>query len=81
MNRTSTIYRIDAAGMENLTLRDIRALQSADQIIFESDIDARILEFGRREAKRISVCSVSPEMGSLLCLPNTVLIGCEPGGT
>jgi uroporphyrin-III C-methyltransferase/precorrin-2 dehydrogenase/sirohydrochlorin ferrochelatase len=40
---------------ESLTLRAVRALQSADVILFDQDIGGDILDFARREAKRMLV--------------------------
>jgi uroporphyrin-III C-methyltransferase/precorrin-2 dehydrogenase/sirohydrochlorin ferrochelatase len=42
---------------ELLTLRAIRALQSADVILFDRDVGAAILDFARREARRMLVGS------------------------
>ena len=38
---------------ELLTLRAVRALQSADAILFDADVAAGILDFARREAKKM----------------------------
>ena len=40
---------------ELLTLRAVRALQSADVILFDGGVDAGILDFARREARRLLV--------------------------
>jgi uroporphyrin-III C-methyltransferase / precorrin-2 dehydrogenase / sirohydrochlorin ferrochelatase len=40
---------------ELLTLRAVRALQSADVILFDRRVDAGILDFARREARRLFV--------------------------
>ncbi len=40
---------------ELLTLRAVRALQSADVILFDHDIGADILDFARREARKLIV--------------------------
>jgi uroporphyrin-III C-methyltransferase / precorrin-2 dehydrogenase / sirohydrochlorin ferrochelatase len=40
---------------ELLTLRAVRALQSADVILFDEDIHADILDFARREARKLLV--------------------------
>ena len=40
---------------ELLTLRALRALQSADVILFDRDVGAAILDFARREARRMLV--------------------------
>jgi uroporphyrin-III C-methyltransferase / precorrin-2 dehydrogenase / sirohydrochlorin ferrochelatase len=47
---------IDAGGgADSLTLRDLRALQSADVIVYDDGVSPDILDFGRREARKISV--------------------------
>ena len=43
--------------VEDLTIRDIRELQSADQLYVESNADPEILQFGRREARRTVVAA------------------------
>lgn len=40
---------------EDLTLRSVRALQSADIILFDDSVTPQVLELGRREAKRLPV--------------------------
>jgi uroporphyrin-III C-methyltransferase/precorrin-2 dehydrogenase/sirohydrochlorin ferrochelatase len=40
---------------ELLTLRAVRALQSSDVILFDSEVSAGILDFARREARRMLV--------------------------
>ncbi len=40
---------------ELLTLRAVRALQSADVILFDDLVSPEILEFARREAKKMLV--------------------------
>jgi uroporphyrin-III C-methyltransferase / precorrin-2 dehydrogenase / sirohydrochlorin ferrochelatase len=41
---------------ELLTVRAVRALQSADVILFDSLVSVEILDFARREAKKMLVC-------------------------
>ncbi|WP_305984522.1 NAD(P)-dependent oxidoreductase [Roseibium sp. MMSF_3544] len=41
--------------VENLTLKAMRLLQSADVILFDDEIEDAVLELARREAERISV--------------------------
>lgn len=48
------VATITAASAEDLTLRDIRALQSADVIHMNGRCPAGILDFARREARRIT---------------------------
>src|SRR5205085_3956405 len=40
---------------ELLTLKAVRALQSADVILFDALVDRDVLEFARREAKKMLV--------------------------
>jgi uroporphyrin-III C-methyltransferase/precorrin-2 dehydrogenase/sirohydrochlorin ferrochelatase len=40
---------------ELLTLRAVRALQSADVILFDGEVPAAVLDFARREARRVLV--------------------------
>jgi len=40
---------------ELLTLRSVRALQSADVILFDSEVTAAVLDFARREARRMMI--------------------------
>jgi uroporphyrin-III C-methyltransferase/precorrin-2 dehydrogenase/sirohydrochlorin ferrochelatase len=40
---------------ELLTLRAVRALQSADDILFDEHVSPGVLDFARREARKISV--------------------------
>ncbi len=47
---------------ELLTLRAVRALQSADVILFDDRVSPAVLEFARREAKKMLVGS---DQGSL----------------
>lgn len=46
---------------ELLTLRAVRALQSADVIVFDDGVAAEILDFARREAKKMLVASTGDE--------------------
>lgn len=64
---TSKIYDIAATSIEDLTLRDIRALQAADRIYFEKGADKQFLQFGRREAERIQLqdCRAFDRLGHL----------------
>ena len=51
-------YVIKATSVEDLALRDIRHMQSADRIYFYSGADNAILSYGRREALRIEIKSL-----------------------
>ena len=48
-------YLISVSSIEDLTLRDLRALQTADEIHFEAGVNPQILQFGRREALRVKL--------------------------
>ena len=48
---------IKVASIDDVTLRDIRALQRAETVYFQCAADAQILQFARREASRIQVKS------------------------
>ena len=52
----------DPATRTLLTLRAVRALQSADVILFDDRVSPAVLEFARREAKKMLVGS---DQGSL----------------
>ena len=59
---------------ELLTLRAVRALQSADVILFDDLVSPEVLEFARREAKKMLVgktgygpsCRAEPESTNLM---------------
>lgn len=65
---------IKAAVVEDLTLRDIRALQSADHIFIEEKSDDAILQFARREAQRTAISSTNNELWSTLTSGRSVVI-------
>jgi uroporphyrin-III C-methyltransferase / precorrin-2 dehydrogenase / sirohydrochlorin ferrochelatase len=48
---------------ELLTLRAVRALQSADVILYDDLVSPEILEFARREAKKMLVCQAGGPSG------------------
>ncbi len=52
----------DPEDAEHLTLKAVRALQAADVILFDDLVSDEVLEFARREAKRIPVgkCTARP---------------------
>jgi uroporphyrin-III C-methyltransferase / precorrin-2 dehydrogenase / sirohydrochlorin ferrochelatase len=55
-------------GAELLTLKAVRALQSADAILFEDSISPDVLDFGRREAQRLRISGASAsEFIRMLC--------------
>ena len=46
---------------EALTLRAVRLLQSADLVLFEAGVPASILDFARRDARRVQVAGKQME--------------------
>jgi len=50
-----TLIEADGSDPESLTLRAIRVLQSADVILFDEQISPEVLDFARREARRIRI--------------------------
>lgn len=54
---------IGAETVEDLTIREVRALQSADVIHVGGECPEGILDFARREAKRLAHSEHVPEMG------------------
>ena len=59
---STAAYVIHAASVDDLTLRDIRHLQSADLIEYQTGVDARIFDFARREAKRCVLGSTAEDL-------------------
>jgi uroporphyrin-III C-methyltransferase/precorrin-2 dehydrogenase/sirohydrochlorin ferrochelatase len=47
-----TIVGAGQGGAENLTIKAVRALQSADVILYDKAVSAEVLELARREARR-----------------------------
>jgi uroporphyrin-III C-methyltransferase / precorrin-2 dehydrogenase / sirohydrochlorin ferrochelatase len=52
---SASLHVIKVHDIEDLALRDLRALQRADKIYFTAEANRQILQFGRREAERIQV--------------------------
>lgn len=50
-----TVIDVDCNDPDSLTLRAIRALQAADLIVFDEQIPHQILDFARREARKIRI--------------------------
>ena len=50
-----TLIAADGNDPESLTLRAIRALQSADVILFDEQVSHEVLDFARREARKIRI--------------------------
>jgi uroporphyrin-III C-methyltransferase / precorrin-2 dehydrogenase / sirohydrochlorin ferrochelatase len=62
----NSTYAIRVSSADDLTLRDVRALQNADHITFSPLCDPAILRFARREATRGDETSVAPPNGERL---------------
>src|SRR5579862_2121945 len=54
-----TLVSLDGSDAESLTLGAIRALQSADVILFDDGVPAEVFDFARREARKISIGGTS----------------------
>jgi uroporphyrin-III C-methyltransferase / precorrin-2 dehydrogenase / sirohydrochlorin ferrochelatase len=50
-----TLISIDPGDAESLTLRAIRALHAADVILIDPQVPAEVLDFARREARKIRI--------------------------
>jgi uroporphyrin-III C-methyltransferase / precorrin-2 dehydrogenase / sirohydrochlorin ferrochelatase len=55
-----TVVDVESDDPDSLTLGTVRALQAADIIVFDEDIPHRILDFARREAKKIRAGKTQP---------------------
>jgi uroporphyrin-III C-methyltransferase / precorrin-2 dehydrogenase / sirohydrochlorin ferrochelatase len=58
-NGSVTLINVAAADPELLTLRAVRALQSADIILFDDFVSGALLDFARREARKLLVGKTS----------------------
>jgi uroporphyrin-III C-methyltransferase/precorrin-2 dehydrogenase/sirohydrochlorin ferrochelatase len=56
-----TVIGCAPADPDLLTLRDVRALQSADVVVFDLAVSPAILDFARREATRIPAGAADPD--------------------
>ena len=72
------LHVINIQDIDALTLGDIRALQCADRIYFQSDSNQKILQFARREATRIQVNGIKQIEGNIDLQYNSVFI-CKHG--
>ncbi|MFZ0374726.1 MAG: NAD(P)-dependent oxidoreductase [Xanthobacteraceae bacterium] len=50
-----TVVDVDGNDPDSLTLRAVRALHAADIILFDERVSSQILDFARRESKKISI--------------------------
>ena len=60
---------------ELLTLRAVRALQSADVILFDQHVSVAVLDFARREAKKLLVGKTSQGPSSTQDEINSLMVG------
>jgi uroporphyrin-III C-methyltransferase / precorrin-2 dehydrogenase / sirohydrochlorin ferrochelatase len=58
------VHDIQIKSVADLKLSDIRQLQMADRIEYQSNVDPQILEFARREAIRVRIGVSSPDARS-----------------
>ena len=63
---TVTLVGAGPGDPELLTLRAMRALQSADVILFDERVSMQILDFARREAKKLLVGKASDDTNELM---------------
>ena len=70
--------------VEHMTLQAVRALQSADVILYEPDVAQAVLGLGRREARRVPSASVDQGalIGRVLATGQTLAwVGCGDAET
>jgi uroporphyrin-III C-methyltransferase/precorrin-2 dehydrogenase/sirohydrochlorin ferrochelatase len=65
---------------ELLTLRAVRALQSADVILFDEHVSVEILDFARREAKKLLVGKTGQGPSSTQDEINSLMVGLAKAG-
>ena len=65
---------------ELLTLRAVRALQSADVILFDEHVSVEILDFARREAKKLLIGKTSQDPSSTQDDINNLMVGLAKAG-
>jgi uroporphyrin-III C-methyltransferase/precorrin-2 dehydrogenase/sirohydrochlorin ferrochelatase len=65
---------------ELLTLRAVRALQSADVILFDREVGAAILDFARREARRLLIGPSDPVAANKQATHETSMIALARAG-
>ncbi|HLW91678.1 MAG TPA: NAD(P)-dependent oxidoreductase [Roseiarcus sp.] len=62
------LIEVKSDAAEWLPLKALRALQSADAIIFDDKVSPDVLDFGRREAQRVKLSgATAPELIATLC--------------
>ena len=57
---TAIVVDLEGNDPDSLTLRAVRALQAADIILFDEQVSHQILDFARREAKKIRIGKTQP---------------------
>ncbi len=63
-----TLVQVDSYNPELLTLRAVRMLQSADVILFDERIPGAVLDFARREARKLLVGNAGNSEGDVNAL-------------
>ncbi len=76
---TVTLVGSGPGDLELLTLRAMRALQSADVILFDEHVSMEILDFARREAKKLLVGKASEADGTASDV-NELMVGLAKAG-
>ncbi len=66
-----TVVDVDGNDPDALTLRAVRALHAADVILFDEQVSHQILDFARREAKKIRIGKTCATEKSKPCWPNS----------
>jgi uroporphyrin-III C-methyltransferase / precorrin-2 dehydrogenase / sirohydrochlorin ferrochelatase len=74
-NGSVTLVNAGPGDPELLTLRAVRALQSADIILFDDRVSREVLDFARREARKLLVGSAGSEAGI-----DALMVGLALGG-
>ena len=74
-----TIMTVDPSDAELMTLKAVRALQSATVILHDDDVAADILELARREARRVSTADFG-QQGATSAKIGAVMVELARGG-
>src|SRR6185295_6959399 len=77
---TITLVGAGPGDPELLTLRAMRALQSADVILFDERVSIEILDFARREAKKLLVGKASDGASGDQDETNGLMVGLAQSG-
>jgi uroporphyrin-III C-methyltransferase/precorrin-2 dehydrogenase/sirohydrochlorin ferrochelatase len=77
---TVTIIAVAARHAETLTLNAVRALRGADSIFYDEGVSSAVLEFARREARRLPVGCVGSEEAASMTELTRLIIAAASGG-